>query len=539
MTNLSDKFGHIEGIITTKFDAVISKLSDIHTAITAANGNIEAAPIVAAIEALRGVGPENTIRSLNQSIWNIAGPAPGKSITDLHTLLTAQHAALGVYLAAIGADTDATANALGIPTGDATSTLLGVMYSLQFALTHYGAGDPNLLSVIYAINEGIGGVPYDSLALTTVRGLIAQQTEATGRLLDPISYPPVDVCENAYMSNGYVYYQMNFEIFPGIPLSTPSTIATWPVPPLGYSISRETDAVTNFVRLNSNDWLDWRIYVASSASTFGIHTSTLSPARLPTNQWVSFSPEFMYYDTLSFLVDGSSALKVYICASSQLVGGVAPAGADFTSSTGTSVVNGRRYVVWPDLEGLTESAGGIELTPASSWAGYEVYIQTSAPNATLHDITDPAQSIAALPVNQWITLAGNHTLSVSVDAGYLVKGYMRFANPLEFDLLATDVYYPYNYGTGPWPESSMWTIKNPIVYPWDGITVLQTVRMKLTPFNNQGASVIQTITSPGGTVTYPINMPIYVEIPTNYHFAITGGTGKVSFHVVINPPDWP
>jgi hypothetical protein len=459
MTDLTGKFGQLETLITTKFDAVILKLDNIHTALSSAGGNIEAAPIVAAIEALRGIGPENTIKAINQSVWNIAGPAPGKSITDLHTLLTAQHAAIGVYLAAIGADTDATANALGIPTGDATTTALGLLASVQYALTYNGANAANLFGAIRAINDALGGVPNNSLALTSVRGLLDMLTTQQRSLLDPISVAPVDVCETSYTSSGYVYYQMNMEVFPGFPLTTPGTLAIWSAPPSGYTITRNIDISQNYTKLNSNDWLSWRIYVASTASTFGVSTSTLSSDRFPTNQWITLSPGFMTYNDLSFLVDGSDSLKVYICPAATLVGGTAPSGADFSASTATSVVNGRRYLVWPDLDGITESAGGVELTPATSWTGYEVFIQSSAPSATLHDVTEPAQDISALAVGQWHPLGQGHTLAFSVDGAYQAKGYMRLPTaPVYYDLASSNLY---NAQRIAWPNNPPYFVPHP------------------------------------------------------------------------------
>jgi hypothetical protein len=414
MTDLTGKFDALETNLGGKLDTIILYLDDIKTALTASGGSIEAAPIVAAIEALRGTGPENTIRSINQSLWNIAGPTPGKSLAEIYTLLTVNHAALGIYLAAIGADTDATANALGIPTGDATTTLLGVMYSLQYIIGH--------------INQGVGGIPYEALTLTTVRGLISQLTagiEQVNRNLDPLGYEPVDVCDDPYCSISTSY--INLSDIPIVGIFAPgTTTAVWPSENVPDGLFIWPLTVHGYAGITAIDWSDWNVYVATGVSQFAITNLDASSLlrRYQSNQWVQLPPSWSNLHVM-FSVDGSEYLKVYICPSGQLVGGTAPSGTDFTSSTGTSIVEGRRYVVWPDIEGLTEGAGGVELTPAASWDGYEVYIQTSAPAARLHDVTDPAQDIASLQVNQWLALGQNHTLKFSVDAGYLVKGYMR------------------------------------------------------------------------------------------------------------------
>lgn len=105
--------------------------------------------------------------------------------------------------------------------------------------------------------------------------------------------------------------------------------------------------------------------------------------------------------------------------------GILPDGTMGSASTGTLTSAGRRYIVWSALSGITLSEDGRELTPDTSWSGYELYVQTDAPSFTLHDVTDPAQSIDEADVNSWITLSGTHTLSMSVDSGFQVRGYMR------------------------------------------------------------------------------------------------------------------
>lgn len=59
--------------------------------------------VATAIADLRGTGPENTLRSINQSIWNLAGPAPGTTLTDLATAIQAAQS---------GGATEATAQAI-------------------------------------------------------------------------------------------------------------------------------------------------------------------------------------------------------------------------------------------------------------------------------------------------------------------------------------------------------------------------------------------------------------------------------------------
>lgn len=134
--------------------------------------------------------------------------------------------------------------------------------------------------------------------------------------------------------------------------------------------------------------------------------------------------------------------------------GILPDGTMGSASTGTLTSAGRRYIVWSALSGITLSEDGRELTPDTSWAGYEVYIQTDAPSFTLHDVTEPAQTVDEADVNSWIALSGTHTLSMSVDSQYQVRGYMRV--PVSNTVIVTsELYSPsggsYRHGIE-WPS---------------------------------------------------------------------------------------
>lgn len=112
--------------------------------------------------------------------------------------------------------------------------------------------------------------------------------------------------------------------------------------------------------------------------------------------------------------------------------GILPDGtlSDYNQSTGSLATNGRRYVVWGNVPGVSESLDSIGLTPNTNWSGYEIYIQTASPSAILHNITGNTQ-VDPFPVNSWVPLSiyGTNALSFSVDASYVVKGYMRVPAP--------------------------------------------------------------------------------------------------------------
>jgi hypothetical protein len=221
--------------------------------------------------------------------------------------------------------------------------------------------------------------------------------------------------------------------------------------------------------------------------------------------------------------------------------GLAPDGGQGSSSVGTVTVNGYRYVRWGVIDGLTTSTDGRELTPNDSWSDWEVYIKSDAAESTMHDATDSELTIT-IATNSWTALGGNHTLLWSVPSNYDVKGYIRgpeIVDPLTFDLVPNSTYQPYNYGTGPWPTSTMWEQPETYDNPFIGPTMTVYTRFKLVPFDNSGATVVQTVRSPGGVGTYSVSETIYIDADVNVSLAVTGGNGSISFHVTVNPDDWP
>lgn len=322
MTDLSAKFSNLEtelgGKLDTlntnlggKLDTVIEKLEAIRVAVTSASGVIEAAPIVAAIEALRGSGPENTIRSVNQSVWNIAGPAPGKSLTDLYSLWNPGNGIIpynlldNLYLQLVALN-----NSFGEPTGDATTTLLGILLSVRHALTYDTSNLETLYSLVRNINQSVN---LPASVDDTVLGLLYKlllQARATNAILDPIAVEPPDSCASPYISTGTVYYQNTGDILPGISLLYPGTFATFSgEAPTGITILNDLSG--NPIVLQASDWTNYRVYVASTANTFGVNVT--SAQRLATNTWLTLSANLLAAGKLTFYVDGSDSLKVYVC----------------------------------------------------------------------------------------------------------------------------------------------------------------------------------------------------------------------------------
>lgn len=74
--------------------------------------------------ALRGDAPSNTLQSINQSLWNIAGTAPGTTLTDLLAAISAN---------AGGDSSTALATIIGI-LGDMTTAPAGHLYTVRYLL---------------------------------------------------------------------------------------------------------------------------------------------------------------------------------------------------------------------------------------------------------------------------------------------------------------------------------------------------------------------------------------------------------------------
>jgi hypothetical protein len=261
-TTLGDRLawfrGDIDASFTTmggKLDAMTTLLADIKTALTSSSGNIDAAPIVAAIQAL-------------------AGPAPGTTLTDLFTV------ANGIR------------NNVGFPTGDATTTLLGLLASVQYALTHSDAGNASLYSKVHSImNSLILPAIIDNTILGELEAIRLAQLATNAAL--STSLPP-QTCASPYESIGLMRYSL-----PGY--TTPATAATWDEgsAPAGISFVGSDIA--------ADDWSQWRVYVAARAGLFGYDAS--GNGRYQANKWWIFAGS----GAKRFYVDGDSNISVVIC----------------------------------------------------------------------------------------------------------------------------------------------------------------------------------------------------------------------------------
>lgn len=293
-TNLTQKFAALQNLITEQHNALLEK-----------------------IDALMGSGPENTIRSVNQSLWNIAGPAPGTNLTQIAAAITAL----------MGTTTPRTLRDLyEVLTYDFNSTrwtTAGLLHVLKEALNT----DSNITVgfLLERINTALGGVPDDSLTLSSVRGLlntINQSVESSNLVqssllacceengIGALDKPITGLCANPFSSSSSAVLSAS------ISYTAPVTVAVW-----DFSNTTEFEAGyflgfddTMLIKTVSEpiDWSGYRFYVASAAQMFG--AVALDPQRWPTNKWVTLP----YAQSLMFTVDSDrNDLKVYICPASS------------------------------------------------------------------------------------------------------------------------------------------------------------------------------------------------------------------------------
>jgi hypothetical protein len=124
---------------------------------------------------------------------------------------------------------------------------------------------------------------------------------------------PSDLCEGYYSSTGMIIVPT------GVTQVLESTLwAEFPIPPpvgieFGSTFNLGLDSDTTELVVLEDDWSNWRFYVASSSSNYGIYIGTnvdLSLRRYPSNVWQNFGT---LSDNLSFFVPSSESIKVFMC----------------------------------------------------------------------------------------------------------------------------------------------------------------------------------------------------------------------------------
>jgi hypothetical protein len=298
MSNLTEKFTSLQELMTAQHNALMTALTDLRgtggpeTTLRSINqsiwnlaGEAPGASLVDlrnAITDLRGEGPENTVKSVNQSIWNLAGPAPGATLVELKT-------ALNTLITAVnGKDLTALQTAInGVGNG---KSLLDVWNKLGDMLTQAEQCCTTTNANLTDIEGALGDIANNTSD-------IANNTAGNA---------PSDLCESPITSTGNSYSVVSASVI------EPYTVATWEQNPgEGFSTLYGVLSLA-YSSISCNDWSQYRVYVESNADSFGL--AWLNPHMYPCNEWITLP---FNNDTFDFFVFGNNALKVYICPKSE------------------------------------------------------------------------------------------------------------------------------------------------------------------------------------------------------------------------------
>lgn len=255
--NLHQKFTNLQQQLALQHDELMNKLDAVLTAL--------GAPPPTAVVTLADVLQE--LQSMNSRVFSLRN-AVGIIPTDAGISLLAQVASLVTRITAVESATVATATALGIPTGDATTTALGRLAAIESCVC--------LLA---------GQVPTD---------------------------PGTSECESPFTS-GYTWELVltsegGGEFGVGVVLHVAAFAQ--PLPPglvegTIYALTPPSGTVSELAPTGT--WDGWRVYVKSSASTYG---DSITPGvRHPTNEWRDLTGT----GTNIFSVYRPDDITVYLC----------------------------------------------------------------------------------------------------------------------------------------------------------------------------------------------------------------------------------
>lgn len=303
---LAAQHAELLAALSAQHNAVIEKLDALNTTLT--NNALDVTPIVDAITLLRGDGPENTIKSVNTSIWNIAGPAPGTNLTDLKLAIAA--------LQGIGLDNTLQGVSDRINIIEATldgnlPNLIG--HIIDIKNQWYGGGGMTPYNILDGIYTGLVGsliAQFDtSTVYPTMKDLLItisqQQAQLVGLAGNPLTTMPDNICASPLVSTGRAYVDISTLS------ATPLTVATWPETIDGFS-TNYTPFTQAYAQISCDDWSRYRVFVASKADWFGI--GALNFEKFPTNEWITFAVYgWGIVDFIEFQVERDQGLTVYIC----------------------------------------------------------------------------------------------------------------------------------------------------------------------------------------------------------------------------------
>ena len=411
-TNLSQKFAALQKLMTDQHQALMDEITALRgtggpeTTIRSLNQSLwnlaGTAPganllqILDEITALRGTGgPETTIRSLNQSLWNLAGTAPGASLLEIKTAIAALDSGISSVASntsGVASNTSTLSNTKDLivrllaqfDTAVAAPTMKDLLLNVDTNITTVATNTTTIASNTGTIATNTTTIASNTGTIATNTGEIAGNTGTiAGNTGNPLNTLPPGVCASPLVSTG-TFYQDTTAIS-----ITPVTIATWPET-LGGDFTVDFDIITaGYTTVHCANWTNYHIYVASKADSFGVIPGR--GERYACNQWVTLSiPESGLLNGAEFNVDRGNSLKVYICPieDPNVLGGCA--GGDGDPLVAGSWTSGYANRLYPAIYngGITWTQN-VDIVP---YRGGDISDPVNAQHMTIFAIVDTPTS---------------------------------------------------------------------------------------------------------------------------------------------------
>lgn len=180
-------------------------------------------------------------------------------------------------------DIEAIRAALGVPTGDATSTALGLLSAIQFA-------SANLVTSM-GMSTGAPNTVLDKLGLLADCGCSS-------------TVPKITDCSAPFNSDGMIVTPPLTVLGLGGAL----IFATFPDPlPVGITFGSAFGFSTDYSELIADDWTEWAVYVGSDGATQ--YADQFNQVRYPTNSWRTMVGS----GSRGFFVNDSGNITVQLC----------------------------------------------------------------------------------------------------------------------------------------------------------------------------------------------------------------------------------
>lgn len=426
MTNLGQKFGSFEEQLATQHAELLAALGTIGTkldAMTVALGGTPTTPTATLTDVVDAIAATNTILgdvhldtiSMDQKLLRIRDALnplgeslPLEDHSSIPWLLfrimdamnpswprptsvplqPAMHALLALAqvqypnLASIHA-------ALGNPTGDATTTALGLLSSIQYS------------------NAGI----YNSIGMSTgdddtVIALLKKEVDC-------------GCAQGGMASNGgscaHPFVSSGMQLIPFSAVGGNSVIvAVWSDPlPAGISYGTLFGLTNQYAELYKADWSGWRVLVQSDEQQYA--DSATSTSRYPTGVWRALPAGAANY---SWAVSERGSIKVTLCAP-----------ADFSTGEPFVPVEVAPITCQVPAQLYLNTGGGPHSWEGDMPTGATVVVIGAAGDgnsvvATVGDVTFPAWSGGVFGGNKYYAVqAGTHVSVVKTGGDVLYVGY--------------------------------------------------------------------------------------------------------------------